>query len=86
MRLERSREYTINMGNNTYESVRIGSTAVVEWDDNVPDARQTAIDLADELLNAALVKEVNYYSDLTLKRDSFIHTVKKDLADGKSTN
>lgn len=83
MILERHREITVNLGNGTYESVRIGATVTLNSEE-VTDAylkvhNVTDISgLADVLLSMALADEVKYWHEITQKRDSAIHLVHSD--------
>ena len=81
MILTRSRDYTINMGNNSFESVKIGATISVDTSEIPGELNIT--EMANGLLTEALTDEVSYFSDLTQKRDSFIHTIDADNKETK---
>ncbi len=84
MILERHRELTINLGNSTYESVKISARVTLE-DKDFPvgsDPNKTA----DELLTNALADEVKYWHEITTKKDSFIHLVHEDNKERESKN
>lgn len=83
MILKRTRELAINLGNNTYESARVGATVELDTDkvtDELLKAHDVTnvIDLADALLSDALASEVEYWHEITTKKDSFIHLVHQD--------
>jgi hypothetical protein len=76
MILERHRELTINLGNNTFESVKISARASVDTatlDDGID-----AFAWLDDQLTIALASEIKYWHEITLKKDSFIHLVQAD--------
>lgn len=78
MILEKSREFTVNMGN--YESMKIGARVTVEPKDMAhPSANFADLnDFADKLLGDALAKDVKEVSDLTHTRDSFVLSWRKE--------
>jgi hypothetical protein len=85
MILERTRELVINLGNNTYESARIAAKVVVDSD----ELRVNNEDLpamADEWLTKALEEEVEYWHEITTKKDSFIHLVHQDNTERETKN
>ena len=84
MILERQRELTINMGNQTYESIKISAKVSIDTEKDLPTLLKFYSDdldvseIADKELTKALAAEVEYWHEITTKRDSFIHLVWQD--------
>jgi hypothetical protein len=78
MIVERSREFTVNMGN--YESVKIGARVTLDPEE-FPELQGATLEAshakADELLDDMLAADVKEVSELTATRDSFILSWKK---------
>lgn len=62
MKLTRSREHVINMGN--YESVRVGASIEVEVDLTSKEAEKAAFDAADIYLASAMESDLKEAIDL----------------------
>lgn len=91
MIVRRNREIVVNLGNNTYESARIGAEVQLddthELDQKLILAAGDASKAADAALSELLADEVKYWAAITTKRDSAIHLVHGDnVAAGRSTN
>lgn len=62
MKLQRSREHVINMGN--YESVRVGSSVELDFQPGSPEDDQVVYDAADNYLARAMEADLKEAIDL----------------------
>lgn len=92
MILERTRELVINLGNSTYESARISAGVKIDTEKDLAKlseiygADKSFAEAADAMLTEALADEVEYWHEITTKKDSFIHLVHKDNTERETKN
>jgi len=73
MKIAKNREYTVNMGDGTYESQKIGAS--IEADLDVLGLTfEEGLAQLDEKLETMLDEDVRKASDITEKKNSFIHS------------
>lgn len=69
------------MGDGSYESKKFGGSVTVDTSDESLGLSnyEEALAFVNARLDDVVREDVEYYSDLSAKRDSFIHTVAADM-------